>query len=86
MIWALKERERIKAAPKKEAICPTCLKEVIAKCGRIKVWHWAHKSKLDCDSFSEPETEWHINWKNNFPYLLFYPKRERYFVIQLLIY
>ncbi len=59
--------ERINAMPNKVAKCPICNKDVISKCGNIKVWHWAHKVGEDCDSFSEPETEWHIGWKNMFP-------------------
>lgn len=48
-------------------ICPICKEEVIAKCGIIKIWHWSHKQGTDCDTWSEPETEWHINWKSLFP-------------------
>lgn len=59
--------ERIYALPGLKAKCPICSEEVIAKCGTIKVWHWSHKSKSDCDSFGEPETEWHLNWKKVFP-------------------
>ena len=59
----------IKSAPQKglKGICRGCRAEVIAKCGKVKVHHWAHSSKKDCDSWSEPETEWHRNWKNQFP-------------------
>lgn len=67
MIWALKENEIIKATPKNKALCPSCNSELISKCGIIKIWHWAHKSEKDCDDFSEPESEWHLNWKNKFP-------------------
>lgn len=67
MIWAIKNEKRIKALPKERAICPLCNKEVIAKCGQIKIWHWSHKSNFECDSFGEPESEWHITWKNYFP-------------------
>lgn len=66
MIWALKGNERITATPKDKANCPLCNEEVIAKCGTIKIWHWAHKSNKDCDDWYEPETEWHRNWKNEF--------------------
>lgn len=59
--------ERISAIPNKTAKCPICNEEVISKCGNIKIWHWAHKVGEDCDSFGEPETEWHLNWKNKFP-------------------
>lgn len=67
MIWAIKNNERIKSLPKTKANCPLCFKEVISKCGVIKIWHWSHKSNFECDSFGESETEWHYNWKNHFP-------------------
>lgn len=38
-----------------------------AKCGKVRVWHWAHKTKQHCDHWWEPEKEWHRNWKNQFP-------------------
>jgi hypothetical protein len=40
---------------------------MVAKCGRIKVWHWAHKGRPPCDPWWEAETEWHRGWKNKFP-------------------
>lgn len=40
---------------------------MLAKCGTQKVWHWAHKGRLTCDPWWEPETEWHRAWKNQFP-------------------
>jgi hypothetical protein len=48
-------------------ICPICKSPVIPKCGEINIHHWAHKNNLECDSFWEPETLWHRNWKNLFP-------------------
>ena len=67
MIWAIKKNERTKSVPFDRAKCPLCNKEVIAKCGEIKIWHWAHKSNFECDSFGESESDWHIKWKENFP-------------------
>jgi len=67
MIWAIKNNIKIKATPKDKAKCSICDSEVIAKCGRIKVWHWAHKDNKDCDDWYEPESEWHLKWKNEFP-------------------
>lgn len=46
--------------------CPKCSNEVIAKCGSVKIWHWAHKTKQDCDWYSA-ESEWHKQWKSLFP-------------------
>lgn len=47
--------------------CPSCGAELIARCGDIKMNHWAHKGKRMCDVWWENETEWHRTWKNNFP-------------------
>ena len=30
------------------------------------VWHWRHKAG-DCDSWSEAEGAWHLEWKESFP-------------------
>ncbi|MFA7379097.1 MAG: competence protein CoiA family protein [Bacteroidia bacterium] len=59
----------IKSLPEKgkTGICMGCSQEVVSKCGSIKVHHWAHKRTEDCDTWSEPETEWHREWKNKFP-------------------
>ena len=67
MIWAIKNQNKILASPKNRAICPLCGDEVIAKCGEIKIWHWSHKKNFVCDTFGEPESEWHLKWKNYFP-------------------
>ena len=67
MIWALQNGEKVRAEPHQRGICPLCNNEVIAKCGDIKVNHWAHKINSVCDSFKESETEWHLNWKDKFP-------------------
>ncbi|WP_353477833.1 competence protein CoiA family protein [Parasutterella secunda] len=40
------------------AVCPKCHTELIAKCGEIRVHHWAHKNKLQCDDWIEDDNEW----------------------------
>ena len=40
---------------------------MVAKCGRVKAWHWAHKGEPPCDPWWENETDWHRSWKNQFP-------------------
>jgi competence CoiA-like predicted nuclease len=50
------------------ATCQICSGEVIAKCGEIYDWHWAHKIDRNCDPWKEHETEWHRQWKNKFPF------------------
>lgn len=67
MMWALKNNERVRATPKGTAICNKCNEELIAKCGSIKIWHWSHRSNKNCDDWYEPESQWHLNWKNEFP-------------------
>ena len=47
--------------------CQGCGSEMIAKCGEVKINHWAHKGKRNCDPWWENETEWHRSWKNHFP-------------------
>lgn len=66
MKWAQVGENKIVATPKAQGTCPLCGSEVIAKCGEILAWHWAHKVK-DCDLWSEPESEWHRGWKAKFP-------------------
>ncbi|MGY4303817.1 competence protein CoiA [Bradyrhizobium sp. USDA 4369] len=67
MKLALVAGERTEAVAGARGICPSCGGEVIAKCGSYRVWHWAHNGARDCDSWAEPETEWHRAWKNRFP-------------------
>ena len=75
MIWAIRKGEKVKAQPGLNGFCNVCNEKLIPKCGLIKIWHWAHKMNKDCDNWYEPETDWHINWKNEFP------KEQQEFVI-----
>jgi Competence protein len=66
MMFALDEnREAVQARPKRRALCPACKTEVLAKCGEIMVWHWAHLKGSEC-FFSGVETQWHLDWKAAF--------------------
>lgn len=47
--------------------CPHCRREVVAKCGQVMAWHWAHVSGDACDSWGGVETDWHRTWKRRFP-------------------
>lgn len=68
MLYALNQlNQKIPANPKTSGNCPYCKTELIPKCGSINIPHWAHKSVLNCDSWYEPETDWHRKWKNKFP-------------------
>lgn len=44
-------------------VCPCCGDQVVARCGRINVWHWAHRRGPDCDKWSEPISDWHRDWQ-----------------------
>jgi len=61
MLYALnKNEEKVRATPEVKGVCPICSCLVVAKCGEIKIWHYAHRNK-DCDSWYEPETKWHLD-------------------------
>lgn len=47
--------------------CEICGDEMTARCGEIRIWHWAHKGNRKCDTWWQPESEWHRAWKNQFP-------------------
>lgn len=63
MLFATVNREKVEALPKTVGTCPLCGRTVFSKCGEVNVWHWAHRKDESCDSWYEPETEWHNNWK-----------------------
>ena len=63
MLFATVNGEKTQAIPKTTGTCPCCERSVFSKCGEVNVWHWAHHKDESCDSWYEPETEWHKNWK-----------------------
>lgn len=67
MRFAMLNNEKIHATPGLKAVCPGCQAPVTARCGKQRIWHWAHDRKHNCDHWWEPETEWHRNWKSCFP-------------------
>lgn len=67
MKYALIDGKRTVASKGAQGICPVCNSKLIAKCGLDRIDHWSHYRKLDCDPWWENETEWHRNWKNQFP-------------------
>tara|TARA_R110001632_G_scaffold43088_1_gene109103 strand:+ start:64 stop:792 length:729 start_codon:yes stop_codon:yes gene_type:complete len=67
MIYGIYKQNKLEAAPNLQANCPCCGAELTPKCGEFNVWHWAHKSKKNCDSWHGNETQWHKDWKNKFP-------------------
>ncbi|MCA8194087.1 competence protein CoiA [Burkholderia vietnamiensis] len=69
MRFAFVSGEKKEAAPGLKGTCvnPLCSSPMVARCGRVKVWHWAHKGKKPCDPWYESETQWHRDWKDKFP-------------------
>jgi len=49
-----------------KGICPLCGETLVARCGNIRMHHWAHPSDSQCP-YKENKGEWHIDWQNNFP-------------------
>ncbi len=66
MQYALYNGLRTAAQPGLKGVCEHCGGAVQAKCGSIVLWHWAHVSLDNCDSWHEPETQWHRDWKHVF--------------------
>jgi competence protein CoiA len=67
MKFAVVNGKRAEPQPRTRGSCQRCGTETVSKCGSKVVWHWAHKSLLQCDTWWEPETEWHRQWKDRFP-------------------
>ena len=67
MKFALVNGKRQEAQPKLSGKCRTCGHPMVAKCGEVKMWHWAHKRHSSCDPWWENESEWHRAWKEQFP-------------------
>jgi len=63
MLFANVNGEKIEASPQTTGVCRICEQPVFSKCGDINVWHWAHYKEESCDSWYEPETDWHKKWK-----------------------
>jgi hypothetical protein len=66
MLVALVDGQRSKPQPGLRGACPGCGGEMLSKCGEKLLWHWAHRI-AECSYLSEPETEWHMDWKSRFP-------------------
>ena len=67
MKYALINGEKTEAVKGAKGFCPNCGSGLIAKCGTVNVNHWAHKGNNNCDPWWENETDWHRDWKDNFP-------------------
>ena len=67
MKYALVDGQRQEAQPGLSGICQACDGPMVARCGEVRVRHWAHRIGNECDHWWEPETEWHRRWKDQFP-------------------
>ena len=67
MKFALVNGQRQDAQPSLSGKCPACDHPMVAKCGEVRIWHWAHEGSRSCDPWWENETEWHRAWKGQFP-------------------
>lgn len=68
MKYAISDNDnKVEATPGAKGICPGCGSQLIAKCGPVKINHWAHKGRRHCDLWWENETPWHREWKGHFP-------------------
>ncbi len=59
--------QRREPEPGLKGVCDLCGGETISKCGNIRIHHWAHWRKQNCDPWWENETPWHRDWKREFP-------------------
>lgn len=67
MRFAIVDNKKVEARTGLIGNCPGCSQPVIPKCGNQRVHHWAHSRNKMCDTWWEPETEWHRRWKSKFP-------------------
>lgn len=67
MRYAIIKGKRCEATKGAIGECPSCGSEMIARCGEVRVDHWAHKGRRHCDPWWENETDWHRAWKDEFP-------------------
>lgn len=67
MKFALVNDIKTEATSKAKGLCPICYSQMRGYAGHLKINHWKHITKANCDSWFETETDWHREWKNKFP-------------------
>ncbi len=67
MKFALVNGQHQEPQPNLLGECPGCGNPMIARCGEVRVWHWAHRGRRHCDAWWENEKQWHRDWKGQFP-------------------
>jgi competence protein CoiA len=67
MLYANYDNNKVLATRGGSGACPSCKEPLRPKCGQIMTHHWAHINDTGCTNEHEPETEWHLWWKSQFP-------------------
>lgn len=71
MLYAVNENKDVIIADKAEKgnnyYCPCCGQNLILRKGKVVSPHFAHKSCVDCDTFTHDMSEWHRDWQSKFP-------------------
>ena len=57
------KHELLKIIENERLLCPACKEHVRLRTGTKRIWHFAHISKLNCDSQIENESEYHLKGK-----------------------
>lgn len=61
-------RTYIEAASKdSQYFCPICKQSMVQKRGKINAHHFAHSSRIACDSWYTEKSLWHSSWQAKFP-------------------
>lgn len=59
--------EKVEPSKHLHGSCSLCGGEVFARCGPVRIAHWAHKSVDDCETYSRDMSAWHKGWQDKFP-------------------
>lgn len=63
MRYAYVDGQKVEPTKGAKGVCLACDGQVLAKCGKIKVHHWAHNAG-ECDPWAEPMGAWHRAWQD----------------------
>lgn len=67
MEYSYVDGQRREPEPGLTGVCDLCGAKTVSKCGNVRIHHWAHWRRQNCDPWWENETEWHRAWKRQFP-------------------
>jgi hypothetical protein len=60
----LADEEQGQLKPGARGTCVGCGEPLIAKCGEINRWHWAHEASDSTCTSTDGEGAWHLAWKH----------------------